>query len=196
MLKENMRTWSNMKELKPKLLLKYNEFVDLWVDMIFEYVEPIESTLQDDEVVDYSDAFFNALVYLTVLSINALSVGSKINKDIIATLEKDIKESVCKKFTVANNLDDASTEQNFQHKYQEFVGLMKHFKDEMTPEMILLSFSRVILNAQKLDQKNQKIIINLNENLTEAVLSYDKLSKNSGVSLKNIGKPNFMIQRD
>lgn len=185
-----------IKDFRPKILFKYEEYVDVWTDMIFEYLEDIDVLLMGGDVKDTPDSSFRSVVFLTFLSVNSLEVGSKINESIRSNLEKDLIDNVIQKIFLQQTDQKSQFSLAFKHKYDEFAKLFGVVSKDMEVDNVVLSFARIILNLKVLKQTDNDILITLNKKINEAILNFDKLARNSAASLKILGKPNFVVEKD
>jgi|SRR5690554_4792009 len=185
-----------IKDMKQKILFKYQEYIDVWTDMIFEQLEDIDNMLKVHGYEDTSDESFRAIVLLTFLSVNSLKVGSKISESIREKIENDLKDNVVNTVFQNSTNEMQSFKIAFNQKYDEYSTLFAVVSNEMDAELVLLSFARLLLNLIKVDKKNNELLININEELSKSLMNFNKLAKNSAASLKIVGKPNFVIERD
>lgn len=189
-----------MKEIQPDLQLKYNEYVRIWSDLISEFYSKI---IMDSEMEKYSenDPIFltNLSVLIVTFAMDTLRKSSKIQKKIIIDLEKDIALSFSKQVFLGNNDELYENWATFYVKHSEFYSrlLNKKEKNLKEPTFIIINFAKMLLNVN--DDKNEnevKDVQKLSMILIETINVFSRLASNSGVSVKLIGKPNFVVKKD
>ncbi|NLW15588.1 MAG: hypothetical protein GX038_04955 [Erysipelothrix sp.] len=185
-----------MKEIKPKLLFKYDEYVNSTTSLLLELYSKVSQSIVLDDLV-YKQAFESKLFVLLISSTTLfLEHEAKISKNIAEDLEQDITDEFLKRLS-----DEASVQLSWKHYYSQFSKVIKEILIKTSKDIEsgaqFYGLSLILLEGIDVDEDTKNIMVaNVSESLQYSMSKTLKLAKNTGLSPKFIGKPNFMILRD
>lgn len=185
-----------MKEIKPKIQLSYKEYIESITVLLEQLFNDIRTEIQfEDEI--YDQAFDSKLFVFLVSSTNVfLTNESKVSKKIVKDIEEDVVESFLSKLT--DNAPTKTSWKNFYDKYSKVIKeVMEKSGEGISQEQQLVGFSQILLDGITIPKEDkQQLLEKLSIKIQGALLPILKLAKNTGLSPKLMGKPNFMILRD
>ena len=185
-----------MKELKPKIQFSYDEYVISWSDLLKGIYFKIISMMdfQTDKTQNFDLKLFCLLPVTAKLM---LTNESKVGKKICDSLEKDIVD-----YMVGDIFEEPHIRSEWIEFYNKFspimYGVLIESGKTVNGEQQLIGISGILLDKIPMDNQNrakqvQELSIMLSEAMNAIIL---KLAKNTGLSPKLMGKPNFMVLKD
>jgi hypothetical protein len=84
----------------------------------------------------------------------------------------------------------------YNTKMNEFRSIIEMFSTKMSGDELITSFSRLILNIKEKDDDAIEQLPELASELLSSRITFNKLARNSGLSMKIVGQPKFIIQRE
>lgn len=184
-----------MKEIKPKIMVKFDEYISIWVDLIYESFLSSEKALENKLELGDSNKL-NLIAFLNLLATSSLQEHSKMSKSIFTKVSDGITEKLV--LIMSNNDAEKSEvmQVSFKSRIKEFETIINMFSQKMSGDELITSFSRLILDIKDSKKESIENISSLASELLTAKITFDKLSRNSGVSMKIVGQPSFIVQKD
>ena len=180
-----------MKELSLKFQLKFDEYTKTRVDLINESFSVIVEKLNINEVNQ-----LDLLVFLNLLVESSLHENAKINEKTQQDLNESIKDSIVKEMVDENEGLYDELLKIYYTKMNEFRSIIEMFSTKMSGDELITSFSRLILNIKEKDDDAIEQLPELASELLSSRITFNKLARNSGLSMKIVGQPKFIIQRE
>lgn len=184
-----------MKELKPKIQFKYDEYVISVADLINNKYQRITQEIKFDEAM--AEEVFDAklLVFLISSMIRLMGSTRRLNQKLINELESDILDNIVDRIT-----DEPTLKMNWRNYYMNYSKLLNgiYEKSGELPEVNQIrGFSLILLEDITLEEeKKSGILVKLEQEVEDSLTQFLKLANNTGMSPKLLGKPNFMVLRD
>ena len=191
------------KEISPKLLLNFNEFIDTWVKLVQEYYQ---RGVSNDEIfaalgLEEESAMRFSMEFVTVLLVVALRAWSiKRMKD---EVKKMVEQAVVEKSYRAVFAEDEETlstcKEFFEARYRMFGQIAPNSaKNEKQIRRNLIGFARYVVAqcSTRSEEENAQVIEHLSVLLTAAAGSFKRLTDNSTQDPNAVfGKPKFIVQK-
>lgn len=186
-----------MKEIKPKLLFKYEEYVSNWSMLMSEYYARLVS---DENVVflkNRSEYQVNVSVFIPTIMKVMLTNESKISGKIILNLVNDTCVDYFDQIFSNMSLSYSEWDQYYQQQTVIYTEVLKVSANNASGNSQQLGISKMLTNIVTIqNQSEQELVVRVSQIIQDMMQSFLKLATNSGVVSKMIGKPNFVIQRD
>ncbi len=191
------------REISPKLLLNFNEYVETWVTLIREYHQRGISNdeiftalgLEQEAAVRFSMELGSMLLVIAMRAWNAKRI-----KDEMKTL---VSQAVVENAYRAVFADDEETllacKEFYQARYGIFAELAPDdMKNEKQIRAQLIGFARYVVAqcSRRPEEENAQIIEKLSVLLIAAAGSFKRLTNNSTPDPNTVfGKPRFIVQK-
>lgn len=186
-----------MKELKPKLLFKYDEYTHNWNNLMKEYYSRFFETITKDDVENFEEFQVNVSIFIPSTVFAMMSNQARFKESIIDALEEDIHELYFKSIFDESQINFNQWKEYYNQQTVIYRGVLKMSAQSYDLNVQTQGLAKMLVNrAEVNDAREFTQIEELSKLIQDMIQVFTKFSVNSGVSAKLFGKPDFVVLKD
>lgn len=193
------------REIRPKLQLTFDEFVQTWRVLILEYyARALDPGLTDGELGLKEEGMLRYSLELSAILMSIALRAWNARKQVAEQVRRQVADAVVDSFY--EKLFDAEYQENraeyiayFKSKYERFLQICPNLagKDEKKRRAELIGLARYLAAqaSDKPEEENAKAIEQLGVVFLSAAPVFLAMANNSAPDIGTIGKPKFIVQK-